>query len=139
MLGLDGSRESAGAAELAAQVAEGLGVEVVAVHARLPHQGHDRVSALARLDEAERQRLDQWSEPLKDCGITTTAVSVVNTDPAAAVLDLAHEKKASVVVIGTRGTGGFSGLRFGGQAMRTLHRAALPLILVPPRRSEPAA
>ncbi len=134
VLGLDGSSESAGAADLAAHIARSLGVDVVAVHARPPHQGHDRISALAQLDEVERRRLDQWSEPLKRSRVTTTAVSVVSTDPAAAILDLAAEKKASMVVIGTRGTGGFTGLRFGGQAMRTLHRASLPLLLVPPPR-----
>ncbi len=137
VIGLDGSRESASAAEMAALVAQSLEVDVVAVHVRQPHRNHDRVSAIAQLEEAERHRLDQWSQPLRNAPVTTTAISVVNADPAVAVLDLAAEKKASMVVIGTRGTGGFSGLRFGGQAMRTLHRAALPLLLVPPRKVEP--
>lgn len=137
VIGLDGSRESASASAMAAEVAKSLGVDVVAVHVRQPHRANDRVSARAQLEEAERHRLDQWTQPLRSSEVTTTAISVVGGDPAVAVLDLAAEKKASMLVIGTRGTGGFSGLRFGGQAMRTLHRASLPLLLVPPPRVGP--
>ncbi len=137
VLGLDGSPESACASSMAALVAHVLGVEVIAAHIRQPHGGNDRVSAVAHLDDAERRRIDQWSQPLRSSPVTTTAISLVDADPAVAILELAAEKNASMVVIGTRGTGGFTGLRFGGQAMRALHRATLPLLLVPPRRAEP--
>ena len=36
-----------------------------------------------------------------------------------------------LLVVGARGLGGFSGLRIGGTAMGLLHRAELPLVVVP--------
>jgi nucleotide-binding universal stress UspA family protein len=40
--------------------------------------------------------------------------------------------RADLLVIGTRGAGRFSGVRIGGVAMKVLHQASLPVVLVPP-------
>jgi nucleotide-binding universal stress UspA family protein len=49
-----------------------------------------------------------------------------------AILETAATEQADVLVLGARGLGGFTGLRAGGVALAVVHRAELPVIMVPP-------
>jgi nucleotide-binding universal stress UspA family protein len=57
-------------------------------------------------------------------------------DPAssidAEILLAAEETNADTIVMGTRGSGGFSGLRLGGVALGVVRRARCPVVLIPP-------
>ena len=77
------------------------------------------------------QSIPTWTAPITDGGTAVTSVAVRNRRAADGLLDAAAEHEADFVVVGTRGIGGFSGLRVGGTALRLLHRAELPLAVVP--------
>lgn len=134
VVGLDGSPEAVAAVAVTATLAKALGREVVAASVRPPDSGSHRSASSDSTTQAAQARLDRWAGPLTDAGVVSTRTLVINPEPATALLDLADSVGASMLVLGTRGTGGFTGLRMGGVAMRALHRAPISLVIVPPLR-----
>jgi nucleotide-binding universal stress UspA family protein len=132
VLGVDGSDESAAAVRWCADVAAAAGAEVIAVTVEEPvaewtPSWDDRNWRR----DAERD-VERWVEPLTSTGVTPDIVASEHLNPADGLLGVASARGADLLVIGTRGAGGFTGLRSGGVAMKVLHRASLPLVLVPP-------
>ncbi len=132
VLGVDGSAEAAAATAWCSEVASAFGGFVVAVTVDEPI-----AEWTPNWDERNWRRgaerdLATWISPLTQAGIEVDAVPTENLYPADGLLGVAAARTADLLVIGTRGAGGFFGLRFGGVAMKVLHRASLPLVLVPP-------
>ncbi len=130
LVGVDGSPGSAEAVAWCRDVAPQLDAEVLAVHAlpspaeRPPRVGPRRGSQSAVED------CDEWARALRDAGIPTRSI-VVENDPVSALTDVGVRERADLIVVGTRGIGGFSGLRLGSTALKTLHHSGLPVVLVP--------
>lgn len=61
-------------------------------------------------------------------------VTIVNDNPASAILDRAGE--ADLVVLGSRGHGGFTGLLVGSVSDKVVHHAACPVVVVRPSKRE---
>jgi nucleotide-binding universal stress UspA family protein len=80
----------------------------------------------------ERRIRDEYAADLVAAGVEFDAVALRGTNVADALLQAAQEQRSDLVVVGTRGLGGFAGLRVGGVALKTLHRADRPVVLVPP-------
>ena len=133
VLGVDGSSESSAAVHWCASHAGLLQADVLAVHVgpteQKPAGPHDR----RVLTEAE---ISRWAEPITSAGVDVTPLAIGGLRPAEALVAIAAESPSSLLVIGTRGTGGFLGLRVGGVAMKVLHRATTHLLLVPPEPEE---
>lgn len=83
--------------------------------------------------DLERRVRDDYAADLVAAGVDLEAVALRGTNVADALLQAAQEQRSDLVVVGTRGLGGFTGLRVGGVALKTLHRADRPVVLVPPR------
>ena len=81
--------------------------------------------------EARRTISSRWAAPLADFGDSFTAVAVPESPVAEAILDVAADVDADLIVLGARGLGGVTGLRIGGVALQVLHRTDRPLVLVP--------
>ena len=132
VLGVDGSEPAAAAIDWCARFAASTGAEVLAVAVREPV-----VEFTPAWDEHNwRRRVEsavaEWEQPLVDAGVTVETLPTENLHPADGLLGVASARNADLLVLGTRGAGGFAGLRFGGVAIKVLHRATLPLVLVPP-------
>jgi nucleotide-binding universal stress UspA family protein len=82
--------------------------------------------------DLERRIRDEYAADLVAAGVELEAVALSGTNVADALLLAAQEQRSDLVVVGTRGLGGFAGLRVGGVALKTLHRADRPVVLVPP-------
>lgn len=132
VVGIDGSRPSTEALELACRRAEETGETVVALHAwhvRVPSTDVWSSEPLA-VETTERELL------LAECvaGVSTDHPDVmveqraVPVSPARALVDASAE--ASLVVVGSRGLGFFSGLLLGSVSQAVLHRAACPVLVV---------
>ncbi|MBE4720323.1 universal stress protein [Pseudarthrobacter sp. AB1] len=68
-----------------------------------------------------------------DEGVTATG-QVVNSDsPASAILDAAQD--ADLVVVGSRGHGGFPGLHLGSVSTQVIDHAPCPVLVVRPKTS----
>lgn len=115
VVGADGSPASCAAIGFAFEEAALRGVSLVALHAQ------EREHAPAEV------RLAPWREKYPE-----VAVQEVTTrdDPRTGLLD--SSGRAQLVVIGSRGRGGFTGLRLGSTSHAMIHHAACPVLVVRP-------
>lgn len=62
----------------------------------------------------------------------SVTVHVANDSPAKALLDASHD--ADMLVVGSRGTGGFARLLMGSVSSQVTHHAACPVVVIPHER-----
>lgn len=118
VVGVDGTTSDSAVAFAFAE-AELRGAELVAVHS----------SEDGPVDEACRtlaDRLAGWEQ--KYPGVHVTRVVAHDKPPSAL---LAHATSAQLVVVGTRGRGGFRGLVLGSTSQHLLHDSPCPVAVVP--------
>lgn len=136
--GVDGSPRSASALDCAFQEADYRKVDLIAVHTwtrpvstgpgdmLLPVYDLDAVQAdeQAVLGEALAGRADRYPD-------VNVRQQVVHGHAAKTLIG--HSSEAQLVVVGSRGRGGFTGLLLGSVSQQVLHHAACPILIVPSR------
>ena len=132
VLGVDGSQESLEALTWCVGLAKATKASVAVVVVKEPDRGWRRKVPVDQWRREIEPMLDAWLEPFETAGIVTDRILQSDTHPADGLLGAASGTDGDVLVIGTKGAGGISGIRVGGVAMKVLHRASLPLVLVPP-------
>jgi nucleotide-binding universal stress UspA family protein len=134
---LDGSPASTRALEHAiglARVISPMHIHLVSVH-ELPHD-YGRSAAyfpaeqLAQMEERHsRDILDPAIVRLKAAGVGHSAESVAG-DAAHAIVDSADKNACDTIVMGTRGMGSIGSLVLGSVAVKVVHLATTPVLLV---------
>ncbi|MEU4191719.1 universal stress protein [Kribbella sp. NPDC026611] len=135
VVGVDGSKASAKAIEFAFEQADALQARVVAVHAwTSPFLTYDDAASMLQFDEAkvnEESRL-LVSESVAgaaaehpDVQWTTELVS-----GSAAPALIRRSETADLLVVGSRGRGGFTGLLLGSVGQSVLHHTHCPTAIV---------
>jgi nucleotide-binding universal stress UspA family protein len=81
---------------------------------------------------AAERRLAQFVEEAMDGAVGRTPRPVVIPDDNAAEALIGHAKGADLLVIGTRGLGGFAGMLLGSVAHQCIQRSACPMLILPP-------
>ena len=135
VVGVDGSRGSHKALEYAFARAAWAGLEVVAVYAwhlgSLETYYRDVLSEsdFGRLETRHRAELGGWVAPLETHypQVKVRAVAV-RSHPTEALLQ--ESPGAQLVVVGSRGRGGFRGLLLGSVGMDLLREATCPIAIV---------
>lgn len=138
VVGVDGSESATRAVEWCAQHAPALDAEVVAVHAveepvyPVPTLAYVAVPPLSDEARAELLRLldEEWCAPLRDGSVRYRAL-LVDGPPATALVQVADDEDADLVVTGRRGRGGFAELVLGSTSHHLVHHAGRPLVIVP--------
>lgn len=130
VVGIDGSPASEAATALAFDEASRRGVDLVALHAWsdvgiFPALGMDWRDREAEGQEILAERLAGWQERYPDVHLER---SLVCDTPAKWLLEAAE--RAQLVIVGTRGRGGFSGLLLGSVSSAVAHSAKIPVIVV---------
>ena len=130
VVGTDGSPSSAAAVDWATDEAALRNAELVVVHAwHYPYHirsteshGRDltRADAALLLEESVAASRERRSDPVRG--------ELVENDAAAALLEVAGD--ADLVVVGSRGRGGFRALLFGSVARAVSQHAACPTVVV---------
>ena len=134
LVGVDGSDGSRAAVEWVRDLGAGSDMQVVAASVEEPlveWTPDDHPEDWRR--DLERRIRDDYAADLVTTDVQFEAVALRGTNVADALLQAAQERQSDLVVVGARGLGGFTGLRIGGVALRTLHLADRPIVLVPPR------
>lgn len=137
VVGIDGSTASDDAIQLAFAEARLRGVGVTAVHAweKPPYDlppSHDPPPTYLVADELARTEsglldglLGTWPSKYPDVDLRTEAV---NGDPVEALVT--RSPGATMLVVGSRGHGGFSSLLLGSVSHGVLHHAHCPVVIV---------
>jgi nucleotide-binding universal stress UspA family protein len=133
VVGIDGSPASEAATALAFSEAESRHVDLLAVHAwsdlgAFPAAGWDRGALQERGEELLGERLAGWQEQYPD---VTVRRRVVRDKPARWLLEEAQH--AQLLVVGSHGRGGFSGMLLGSVGAAVAQSADVPVIVVRPR------
>ncbi len=136
VVGVDGSSENAAAIGFAFDEANARSVPLVGLYSwwTLPTANLGPTDSLhydpvAAKDEAERmlsEALAGWSEKYSDVPVRRVAVHDIN--PAWALIDASRQ--AALVVVGSRGRGGFASLLLGSVSQTVLSNAHCPVAVV---------
>lgn len=141
VVGVDGSEQSRRAVMWAAEEARRTGGAVEAVHAWIVVIGTPVVGQMAyNAEDAEalaERFLDEAIGPVDEASLVAPIRRVVTEGRATCVLEK-RAATADLLVVGTRGRGGFRCLLLGSVAEDLLHRSPCPLVLVPPSAPEPS-
>jgi nucleotide-binding universal stress UspA family protein len=135
VVGVDGSKLSAQAIEFAFDQAEAIGAKVVAVHAwTTPYLTYADGESMLQFDEdevRESARLlvaESVAGALADHPDVECETRLISGHAARAILLAA--KSAELIVVGSRGRGGFSGLLLGSVSQNVLHHAHCAVAIV---------
>lgn len=140
IVGVDGSEGSVRALQWCGEYGGRLGFEIVAVHA-LPmpvYAGTVPFASWPTEDREFRESLlatvrDEWCAPLREAGLKYDAVLVDGSAPWM-LIEVADREDADMIVLGSRGRGGFGELLLGSTSHQLAHHARRPLVIVPPER-----
>ena len=129
LVGIDGSRASESAIAIAFDEASWRGVELIALHAwsdtamyefRVPDWSQVHSDA----EELLAERLAGWEERYPDVNVCR---AVECDQPARQLLE--QSKSAQLVVVGSHGRGGFTGMLLGSVSTAVVHAARTPVIV----------
>ncbi|OBB37345.1 MULTISPECIES: universal stress protein [unclassified Mycobacterium] len=128
LVGIDGSRASEAATAIAFAEASWRGVDLVALHvwsdADMPKFSMDWTDVLASTRRTLSERLAGWRERYPDVEVTTL---VELEGPARQLLELSE--RAQLVVVGSHGRGGFTGMLLGSVSTVVAAAARVPVIV----------
>ena len=125
LVGLDHSAPSSAALTVAAEVARRHGRTLVPVYVRQPVYGDDPGAGTAGLESAERRTMQLAAEA---AGGVDVQPEVVVGHPGATLNLMARPQ--DLLVIGSRGRGGFEGLLLGSTSTQAAQHATCPVLVV---------
>lgn len=135
VVGIDGSKNSRAALDFAIDEARLRGAAVEAVMAwHRPYTGDAWTVAIPvdieAMERAYEEELDAIVDAARTDGLTSPVTTVVvESSPAQALLDRADG--AGLLVVGSRGHGGFVGLLLGSVGNQVAAHAPCPVVIVP--------
>jgi nucleotide-binding universal stress UspA family protein len=133
VVGIDGSGWGDCAVARAIELAKGLGDSLVVAYAVEPPfrgVGDERGEALRALEEIGRPLVDAAVAQAVATGVEAEGVLVRNR-PAEALLALAEEHDARMIVVGSASERPLTGLILGSVPHKLVHRARVPVLVVP--------
>lgn len=135
LLPTDGSEHSTKTVQYAIDLAKSLGASVDVVYAyQTATSLRKRASMLLEeykkaFEEDAKEIVTEVVERLKADGITVSA-TISEGLPAEAILRAIEEIKPDLVVMGSRGEGGFANMLLGGVAEHVVHYSTAPVLVV---------
>jgi nucleotide-binding universal stress UspA family protein len=137
VVGIDGSEHSQKALRWAVEEARVRGASLEVVHAwnvpsvcSYPYTGMPLEPK--SLEDAARTTLDTSVDRVDTTGLAHPVERILSIGAPAETL-LASSKGADLVVVGSRGHGGFAGLLLGSVSQQVEHHAHCPVVIVPPK------
>lgn len=145
---LDGSKLAEQALPYAEALADKFGAEIILLQVlqpqtfvALPEFGlvpYDYAPVMAEEEKRAAAYLHGLCEQLRQKGIHSRPLVVQSPSVASAIVDLAEEQGADVIVKTTHGRSGISRWVYGSVASKVLEQASCPVFLIRVQRDEPA-
>jgi nucleotide-binding universal stress UspA family protein len=140
VVGTDGSETAKEAVRQAAELARALGARVLLVSAYEPvsearlrqerREVPDDVSWMVNPREDVQEVLDQAAEEMREQGIEAVETFPREGDPADAILDVAEERDADLIVVGNKGMTGARRFLLGSVPNKVSHHAPCNVMIV---------
>jgi len=132
VLGYDGSQSANAALAKTVELAPALGAPVVVVFAYYisPLGGGDVHDYKQALEKLGRHEVLRAVADLESAGVEVTS-RLVSDKPADAILDVASEVGAGLIVVGTVGESPVTGALLGSVVLKLVQRSSIPLLVVP--------
>lgn len=131
VVGVDGSEGSMAAVRWCAELATTTKAEVLAVYGFEPLAEWVPESDPRSWHQLVERDVQSWTAPLRAAGVSVRTRIIKDIHPVAALASAIEHESASLAVVGTRGLGGFSGLRLGRVPIQLVHHTQIPVVLVP--------
>ena len=134
IVGYDGSECAKAALRTALEVGEAYGEKVtIAFGYEVNPLGSEVKDYADALRELAHQRLAEADEIAAECDGTVDAVAIESA-PAKALVELADERDARLIVVGTHGESPIHGALLGSTPHKLLHISDRPVLIVPAPR-----
>lgn len=134
LTGVDGSDDARAALDWATYVGSCLDAEIIAVHAvgLLEHlsPAGEPVDAAPHRAELERVFHEDWTAPLDADGVRGRRL-LRDGPPAMVLLRVAEQEDVDLIVVGSRGVGGFPELQLGSTSTQVVQHARVPVTVLP--------
>jgi nucleotide-binding universal stress UspA family protein len=140
VVGTDGSDTAKEAVRQAAELAKAMGAQVLLVSAyepvpesRLRHERNevpDDVSWMVNPREDVQAVLDDEAERITEAGVAGVETFAREGDPADAILDVAEEKNADLIVVGNKGMTGAKRFLLGSVPNKVSHHAPSSVMII---------
>ena len=129
VVGTDGSETAREAVRQATRLAAGMGarIELVSAYAPAPDVGPEGWSMSPRAEVEDALRVA--AEEITAAGVEVTTY-VRQGDPAAALLDVAEERRADLIVVGNKGMSGAKRFLLGSVPNKVSHHAPFSVLIV---------
>ena len=143
VVGFDGSKQSRGALEWAVEEARYRGAElrVVTAWSTAPMAWYPALLETAAGEVVAETSPEQQAEALgaeaaqSAPGVNVVTRTIHNDSAASAILEVARD--ADLVVVGSRGHGGFAGLHIGSVSVQVSNHSPCPVLVVRPKSDAP--
>jgi nucleotide-binding universal stress UspA family protein len=131
VLGYDGSDGARNALAVAADLAKRLDHTLVIVFAyEVSHVGGEGQDVTRTIREHGEQVTAEAANVARDAGVEPE-VLIEHADSADGLANVAAQRGASMIVVGTRGDSTLKGLVLGSVSHKLLHLAEVPVLVVP--------
>jgi nucleotide-binding universal stress UspA family protein len=132
VLGFDGSDVADAALGVAVDLAGRLGEDLVVVYAVAPpgRRGEEFRELERAVEEMGRSVVAVAQRRVEDAGVPAEVV-FAHERPAQALLDVAHQRGARLIVLGTHGESAVKAALIGSTTYRLLHQTDVPVLVVP--------
>jgi nucleotide-binding universal stress UspA family protein len=128
LVAVDGSEDSKRATIMAATIAEKYESELIVLNV-IPGRAYDRLKAAA--ERKAREIVDREMATARDYGIKARWEVLPSTESIVGqIVDYADREKVDMIVIGTRGLGGFKRMLIGSVSSGVVTHASCPVLVV---------
>jgi nucleotide-binding universal stress UspA family protein len=132
VVGVDASEHADHAVQTVAKIAADTKDKVVVFHGVAVHQAKGSTYLTESLDDAQ-QLVDRYVAQLTSAGVSATGE--VHRELAigigGALIDVAINHQAGLIVVGTRGRSDVTSMLLGSVAHEAVHKSTLPVLVVP--------
>jgi nucleotide-binding universal stress UspA family protein len=131
LLATDGSDDAALAARAATDLVKITGSELHVIHAwRIPEMVSAVNLPVEHFERDARRVLDKEVESARSKGVEVAEAHLIRDHPVDAILDLAEELEAVLIVLGSRGVGPVDRLVMGSVSEGVVHHARFPVLIM---------
>jgi len=132
LVAVDGSKHSDAAFDVALDIAQKYGSQLFVLHV---FQGGTGVGTLVSSTDEDvnrsigQQVLNSYEETAKERGLQNVDILLQEGDAAKRIMETANEIKCGLLILGSRGKGGFKDLLLGSVSHKVTNHADCPVLI----------